>query len=180
MTKIPEILYPLVAKSILREDQILTYWKDTRIYIFPPGSSLTVNYIPRVGYVYIVFAIQLGKVRDWDSGDQLITDDYGFWHRHGQMRWHWDPGTESVYDFEYPEFLEVTEDDPLQLEFVNGTAFTIIHDYSIFILECTKEAWPRVTQYLKGVFNFFYALGGMEARDVEKAFSKLLKEGKGR
>lgn len=176
MTKIPEILYPLVAKGVgtAREDQILTYWKDTRIYIFPAGSSLTVTYTPRVGYMFLVFAIQLGKVRDYDTGDQLITDDYGFWHRHGQMRWHWDPGVESVYNFEYPEFLEVTEEDPLELEFVNNSGLNIIHDYSIFILECSKGSWPKLTRYLKGIYNFFYGLGGMETKDVSKAFAKLL------
>jgi len=96
--RIPELLLPLVAKGIVDPEraQVLTFWHDTMLFIFPPSARVTVTYRPRTGYVYLVFGMTMGKVRDYDTGDVLTTDDYGFWHRHSQMRWHWDPGVESV------------------------------------------------------------------------------------
>jgi len=154
--RIPELLFPLVSKGIVREEQILTYWKDTMLFILPAGARLTLTYKPREGFVY------MGRPRDYITGNILTTDDYGFWHRHGQMRWHWDPAVESIYEYEYPYFLEITRDDPLEMEFYNDTAVTVIQDISVFLLECSRENWPIVKQYLKGIFNMFYKAGAEE------------------
>jgi hypothetical protein len=157
--KIPEILFPLVSKGVVREEPLLTYWKDTLLYTFDPGARKIVTYKPREGYVYLVFGMTFGRPRDFNTGDVLTTDDYGFWHRHSAMRWHWDPATESVYEHEYPYLLLVTEDDPLEMEFVNNTGLTVIQDFSIFLLECSEEHWPKVQQYLKGLFKTLYEKG---------------------
>jgi len=158
--RIPELLLPLVAKGIVRGEQILTFWHDTMLLIFPPGARVLLSYAPRPGYVYLCFGITMGKPRDYDTGDVLTTDDYGFWHRHSQMRWHWDPAVESIYEFEYPHFLEITEEDPAELEFYNNTGLTVIQDFSIWLFECHKKHWPLVRRYLRGLFKFFYEKGG--------------------
>jgi hypothetical protein len=75
------------------------------------------------------------------------------------MRWHWDPAVESIYEYEYPHWLEVTRDDPAELEFYNNTGLTVIQDFSIWIFECALEHWPIVRQYLKGLFRTFYEKG---------------------
>jgi len=167
--RVPELLFPLVAKGIVDEKNVLTFWHDTMLLIFPPGARLTMTYRPRTGYVYLVWRMTMGKVRDFDTGDVLTTDDYGFWHRHGQMRWHWDPGVESIYEVEYPHWLEVTEEDPVELEFYNDTGLTVIQDFSIWIFECSEERWEKyVKPYVKGVYNLFTALGGLDVKDVAK------------
>jgi len=51
------------------------------LLIFPPGARVLLSYTPRPGYVYLCFGITMGKPRDFDTGDVLTTDDYGFWHR---------------------------------------------------------------------------------------------------
>jgi len=116
---------------------------------------MVVTYKPREGYVYLVWSLTMGKPRDYATGDVLTTDDYGFWHRHSQLRWHWDPLVESLYEFEHPHWLEVTEQDPVELEFVNNTTLTVIQDFTLWILECAKLHQPIVRDYLKGVYNFF-------------------------
>ena len=157
--KIPEMLYPLTMKGIAREDQLLTYWHDAMIIILPSGGTLTITYRPREDYIYLVFGMTLGKVRDYDTGDVLTTDDYGFWHRHSQMRWHWNPGVEAIYEFAEPQLLKVTRDDPLELEFYNNTGLKVIQDINIHLFECSKQTWPLVERYLKGIYNLFSWMG---------------------
>jgi len=168
--RIPEILTPLVAKGVAKEpEQVLTFWHDTMLMIFPPGARLTMIYRPREGYRYLIFGVTMGKVRDYETGDTLTTDDYGFWHRHSQMRWHWDPGVESIYEFEYPQWIEVTRDDPCEFEFYNDTGLTIIQDFSVWLFECGEAQWRQyVKPYLKGWYNLFTALGKLKVEEAVK------------
>jgi hypothetical protein len=130
------------------------------LFIIPPGARFTITYRPREGYVYLIFAITFGRPRDYATGDVLTTDDYGFWHRHGQIRWHWDPMVESLYEVDpYPLWCECTVDDPHEMLIYNNTGLTVIQDVSIWIFECAEEHWPIVQQYLKGLFKTFYEKG---------------------
>ena len=61
--RIPELLFPLVAKGTVRGEQILTFWHDTMLLIFPPGAHVLLSYTPRPGYVYLCFGITMGKPR---------------------------------------------------------------------------------------------------------------------
>ena len=168
--RIPEILTPLVAKGITRlPEQVLTFWHETLLFVFPPGARVTLTYAPRPGYMYLVFGMTMGKVRDFATGDVLTTDDYGFWHRHGQMRFHWDPGVESIYDFEYPHWLELTEEDPAELAFYNNTGLTVIQDFSIWLFECGAPQWrEHVVPYLKGHYMLFDTIGRMSEAELRK------------
>jgi len=168
-----------VAKGITRlPDQVLTFWHDTLMMVWPPTipypQSLT--YRPRTGYMYLVFGMTMGKVRDFATGDTLTTDDYYFEHRHGQMRWHKDPGVESIYDFEYPHWLEITAEDPVEMRFYNNTGLSIIQDFSIWMFECGTEQWKEhVLPYLKGHYNLFSALGKMSEEELRVALGTLKK-----
>ena len=159
--RIPEILLPLCANGIVGErSQILTFWHETLLLIFPAGMPpFTLTYRPREDFMYLVFGMTMGRPRDYVTGDILTTDDYGFWHRHSQMRWHWDPATESIYEFEYPHWLEVTRDDPAEMEFYNNTGRTVIQDFSIWMLECSRNNWVIVQQYLRGIFKEHFDRG---------------------
>lgn len=163
MTEIqfPEILIPLIARDITRvPEQILTFWHDTYLYIFPPGAQVTVTYRPRPGFLYLVFGMTMGKPRDFATGDTLTTDDYGFYHEHPQMKWHWDPATESIYDFDYPHWLEVTDDKPVTLSFYNNSGLTIIQDFSIWLFECGELQWTKhAVPYLRGLYRTAYEKG---------------------
>lgn len=146
-------------RGIFKEDSVLVYWHDAMILILPDGSTTTVTYRPREDYIYLIFSLTMGRPRDYDTGDVLTTDDYGFWHRHSQMRWHWNPGIEAIYEFKEPQFLKVTRDDAFELEFANNTGLTVIHDLNIHILECSKNSWKTVERYLRGIANTFYEKG---------------------
>ncbi len=165
----PEILIPLIARDVVKQnDQLLTFWHDTLYYIFPPGTDITITYRPRVGYQYLVFGMTLGRVRDFATGNVLATDDYGFWHSHAQMRHHWDPGVESIYEFDYPHWLEITDLLPLSLRFVNNTGLTIIQDFSIWLFECPTGAWTKyAVPYLKGIYQTAYEQG---IKKIDKEF----------
>ena len=160
----PETLIPLIARDVVKpNDQVLKFWHDTVLYVFPPGANVTIQYTPRIGYKYLVFGMTLGPVRDFTTGDQLTTDDYGFFHEHSQMRWHWDPGVESIYEFDYPHWLEVTDIDPVTLRFYNNTARTIIQDFSIWLFECPEGSWIKyVVPYLKGIYRKEFEKGLVE------------------
>ena len=159
--RIPDLLVPLVAKGVTRlPEQVLTFWRDSLLLTFDPGTTQTLTYTPRAGHVYLIIGITMGKVRDFATGDTLTTDDYGFKHRHGQMRWHTDYGVESVYEFTYPQWLEVTTQDPLEMEFFNNSALKIIQDFSIWIYDCGVEQWrDHVLPYLKGLYRLAYDKG---------------------
>ena len=159
--RIPELLLPLVAKDVVRPGEgVLTFWHDTMIVIIPDGGRLLLTYKPRKGYVYLVFDLTMGRPRDHDTGDVLVTDDYGFWHRHGQMRWHWNPGVESVYEFGEPQFLVVTEEDPLEMGFYNNSGVTVVQDITVWLFECGEKHWSLVARYLRGLFRALYDRGG--------------------
>ena len=157
----PEILIPLIARDIARpNDQVLRFWHDTLMYIFPPGTDIIITYAPRSGYKYLVFGLTMGRVRDFATGNVLTTDDYGFYHEHPQMRYHWDPGVESIYDHDYPHWLEVTAEMPVSLRFYNNTALTIIQDFSTWMFECGTEQWKKhVVPYLRGIYQTAYEKG---------------------
>lgn len=169
--RVPELLFPLAMKDIVTGDQVLTYWHDAVIIILPPTGTLTLTYRPRQDYYYLVFSLAMGTPRDFATGNALITDDYGFWHRHSQMRWHWNPGVESVYNFEEPEFLLCTRDDPVELEFINNSPLTVIHDINIHIFECSVERWPIVRDYLRGLHKFVNLFNILD--DISKDMIKL-------
>lgn len=152
---IPQLLFPLCMRGIFREEPILTYWHDAMIMTYPDGSRATITYQPRQDYIFLVFSLTMGRPRDFATGDVLTTDDYGFWHRHSQMRWHWNPAVEAIYLWKEPQFLKVTREDPLELEFTNNTGLTVIQDLNIHIFECSKTNWPFVEKYLRGIAKTF-------------------------
>jgi len=82
----------------------------------------------------------------------------------------------SIYEFEYPHFLEITEEDPEELEFYNNTDLTVIQDFSIWLFECHMKHLPLVRRYLKGLFNLFYWFGGVEPMEVGKLLKAKKKE----
>jgi len=76
---------------------------------------------------------------------------------------------------EYPHWLEVTEDDPVELSFYNNTGLTVIQDFSIWIFECALDHWPIVQRYLRGLYNLFSFLGGLPTPLDVKTVKELLK-----
>jgi len=93
VTKDEEYVYDLTVEGshIFVDACGLLMLHNTMLLIFPPGARATLTYRPREGYVYLVFGMTMGRVRDYETGDTLTTDDYGFWHRHCVPPW------ESVY-----------------------------------------------------------------------------------
>jgi len=156
-----ELLIPLISANYPEESPYLRFWHDTRVMIFPPNTSFTMVWNPPEGKTYIVFAITMGKPRDYYTGDVLVTDDFGFYHRHDpQMVWHWDPCVESIYEIEqYPHYLEVERGTPLDLYFYNNLDITVIWDFSVWLFECRDEDLPKVRRYLRGLFNLLYKEG---------------------
>jgi len=143
------------------------------MFIWPPATVIpypqTFTYAPRPGYKYLVFGMTMSRVRDFATGDTLTTDDYGFYHRHGQMKYHWDPGVESIYEFNYPHWLEITTEDPVEMVFYNNTGLTIIQDFSIWMFECGTEQWREyVLPYLKGHYKLFDTIGKMSEAELRK------------
>jgi len=163
--RLPELLLPLVTKGVLGpgEEQVLTFWHETIIVVLPDGARLVMTYRPRERYVYVVFGITMGTPRDYDTGDELITDDYGFWHRHSQMRWHWNPGVESIHRSGEPLFLVLTQEDPMELEFYNNSGRTVIQDITIWLWECSEQRWELVRRYLRGLLDLLLGRGGRTA-----------------
>ena len=153
--RVPDPLLPLVMKGVLEPgaEQVLTFTHDTIIVILPDGAKLLMTYRPDKGYVWLVFGITMGTPRDYDTGDELVTDDYGFWHRHSQMEWHWNPGVESIYRFGEPLFLKLTYEDPMELEFYNESGRTVIQDITIWMYKCSERRWGLVEQYLRALLE---------------------------
>lgn len=159
---IPELLIPLIHLGLLGETPAETpfrFWHDTILVTTPPGANFMITVMPRAGYVYLVFGLTMGTPLDVATGNAVVTDQYGFYHSHAQMRMHWDPAVESIYEFDYPQFLEVSDATPLAYQIYNNTAMTIQQDFSTWLYEFPKGKWPLLHRYLRGVFNFFYSEG---------------------
>lgn len=161
MPSLFELLIPLISANYPTESPYLRFWHDTRVMIFPPNFAFPMVWNPPEGKTYIVFALTMGKPRDFYTGDVLVTDDFGFWHRHDpQMVWHWDPCVESIYDVEqYPHYLEVERGTPLDLYFYNNLGITIMWDVSVWFFECWTRDLAKIRQYFRGIFNMLYKEG---------------------
>lgn len=145
--KVPEILYPLVRAGLLK------LWHDTSVNTFPPGARLSVSWAPTGRVVYLVFGMTFGHPRDVATGNVLTTPLFGFWHKHPEMLWHWDPMVESVYLYRHPHLLKVTRNTPIELEWYNNTLFTISQDVTIWLFEVTEDDWETVQAYFDGILN---------------------------
>lgn len=169
MPRIPELYLPLIEEGYLK------YFKDTMVLIMPSGTSIALRYAPTRSMVYVCFGLTFGRPRDFANGDVLISDDYGFFHKGGvmgrkreAMRWHWDPAVESIYMFEYPLHLVLTETKPLTMDFVNnavdnitGEPITIIQDMSTWLFECDVDEYAIIKWYFLGFSFLGKLLGGI-------------------
>jgi len=166
MPSLFEILIPLISADYPDEAPYLKFWHDTRVLVFPPNLTFPMTWNPPEGKTYIVFALTMGSPRDYFTGDILVTDDFGFYHRHDpSMIYHWDPAVESIYAVEqYPHYMEIERGTPLDLLFYNNLDVTIIWDVSVWFFECSDEDLPRVRRYLRGIFNMLYAAGEEPSR----------------
>jgi len=173
-----EIFIPLISAEYPKEYAKLKFWHDTSIMIFPPGVRLLIQWRPPKGKIYIIFAITFGKPRDYATKEVVITDAFGFWHRHDpQMVWHWDPAVESIYLVEtYPHYLEVERGTPIDLYFVNDTDMTIVWDFSIWIFECLEADLPLIRQYFRGILNTCLLLGKIKPEEIVEFVKKVLKK----
>ena len=162
-----EIFIPLITARYPQEAPKLRFWRDSEILILGANSSYSTTWNPPQGREYYVFGLTFGRLRDWDTGDVLISDDIGVWHRHDpQMVWHLDLAVESLYEFSYPHYLEVERGTPIDLYFYNNTGLTIIWDYSIWIFESKVEDSEDIRKYVKGYFNLFRALGEVRVGEI--------------
>lgn len=156
---IPEILLPLIARNVVSPEGLLIPLRDSFIYEFDDGVESTVEYTPDALRVWLVYGMTCGIPRDVNTGDALTTDEYGFWMRHGQMTWHFNPAVESSYVAPVGHWLELTRGEPLTILFQNHSGLTIIQDFTVWILEAKTEKWEVVSRYLRGIFRERYALG---------------------
>jgi len=166
--RIPELYLPLIESGLLK------FWHETIVLISPPGFTFVMRYAPTRGMVYLCFGLTMGRPRDFATGDVLVTNDYGFYHMGGvmgrkreAMKWHLDPMVESIYLYEYPHHLWMTETKPMTMEFFNnavdpvtGVPITVFHDFSAWIFECNVDEYEIVKMYFAG-FGFLGKLFGM-------------------
>lgn len=160
MPSLYEILLPLISARYPHEHAKVKFWKDSNILIFPANSDLSMTWRPPQGKIYIVYALTFGKPRDYNTGDIIITNEFGFYHRHDpQMIWHWDPAVESVFDVEqYPLYLEVERGTPMDFYFYNNTSYKIIWDFSVWLLEAKIEDLDFIRSYIRDYIEQFREL----------------------
>lgn len=159
---------------------VCSFLHETAYYIIPPFFDLTLRWGPaEEDKVYLIFALSFGKPRNYVTGEVVYTDEIGFWHRGRNMLLHWDPLVESITGIVYPHITPATKEDPFEIRFVNRTEFPVIMDVSVWFFSYTKKDHERMLELLRGVANLFRLFGRLGFEDLEAAFKKLLRMGRG-
>jgi len=138
MVAIPPPLQTLIATGIG------VYVHDTYDVSFPPGVVVPLAWAPQSGMVYIVFGITYGRPLDPATNTFIYSSLFGFSHSHPQMRLHWDPAVISLYDYEYPHYLEVTSSVPVSITIMNLLAITIRWDFTLHYIQIRQGFLPFV------------------------------------
>ena len=169
-----EVPFPSIFCWLLGKCQ---FYHVTAYYILPPGLDTTVYWYPEEGdKVQLIFSVTFGKPRDYSTGEVVLTDEAGFWHRGQGMRLHWDPLVESIMGIVYPHITPATKDNPLEIRFINRTTRTIIMDVSIWIFEYHKKDYEDFLRFARGFVNFFSLFGAASSpEEVEKVLRELRK-----
>jgi len=147
---------------------------NTAFYIIPPGLDVTILWYPEEeDKVQLIFALSFGRPRNYLTGEVVISDEVGFWHRGSGMKLHWDPLTESIFQIVYPHITPATKENPFEVRFVNRTNTIVIMDVSIWIFEYHKKDYEEFLEFTRGFVNFFRLFG--RAKTVEEAEAILKK-----
>lgn len=148
-----EVPFPNVLCWLLGKCE---FWHDTAYYILPPGLDLTIRWGPaEPDKVFLIFALTFGRPRDYATGEVVITDEVGFWHRGQGMKLHWDPLVESIVQTVYPHLTPATKENPFEIRFVNRTERAIIMDASVWVFEYYREDFEDFKKFLRGLVSFF-------------------------
>jgi len=156
MVQIPPPLEALIAT------RRGVYIHDTVEFIFSPGSSLLLSWAPRSGMVYAVFGMTFSKAVNVATDQQIYTGLFGFWHTHSMIREHWDPALASLMDYEYPHYLEVLVDDPVEIRVINNSGLIIRWDATIHYVELREENLP----FLRRLWLQWMGISEEEARKI--------------
>jgi len=150
------------------------FYHSSAFYIIPPGLDVTILWYPEEeDKVQLIFALSFGRPRNYLTGEVVISDEVGFWHRGSGMKLHWDPLTESIFQIVYPHITPATKENPFEVRFVNRTNTIVIMDVSIWIFEYHKKDYEEFLEFTRGFVNFFRLFG--RAKTVEEAEAILKK-----
>jgi len=159
--------------QIAADQQLGAFFHDQFKVTFPPRAKLELDYAPpSEGVVWVTFAMTFGD---------MLESSLEIWHYSGdgRMKRHWDPAWYSLgigASFEYPLWIYVTTAEPHVLEMENITDDYVTADVCIWMYEFTKTNFEKFRRFLKGIYNFFYMIGGMDLEELDAL--KALLEGK--
>ena len=159
-------------KALLMYDVRARAWRDTVVGTYPTGTDTTISWEPPKDRVYFVYGIVLGKPRESLTGVQITGDDFKLYLWHKQMRQHRAPGVESIYDFPYGTWLEVTSKNKLFLQIVNDYTETVMHDFTILVVDVGERGAETIRRLLQGYFNWLYFWGGFLPLEIDEMVRK--------
>jgi hypothetical protein len=132
----------------------------TAYYVVPPSFDLTLYWAPEEeDKVQLIFALTFGPPRDLYTGEVVLTDQVGFWHRGRGMGLHWDPLVPSVVSTVYPHVTPATREDPFVIRFVNRTRRAVVIDVSVWVLEYHRRDYEEFLEMARGLANLLRLLG---------------------
>jgi hypothetical protein len=156
------------------------FYHFTAYWIIPAGLDVTILWRPEEeDKVQLIFALSFGKPRDYVTGEEVYTDEIGFWHRGQGMKLHWDPLVESLMGIVYPHITPATKENPFEVRFVNRSSSTIVLDVSIWILEYHKKDYEDFLTFVRGVAKLFMLIDNIVTLEPEQieAVKRALKLG---
>ena len=155
MTKIPDILVPLIFKFNMKR------WSDTFAFIVPPKTEfVTVERTPE-NKAIINYYIKLGRPRIYNPatgtlGDIITSDEVGFFRMSEQVKWHDVPFVESIYDEGYGD-MTITGGKQYECTYMvyNYTPHYVYIEGTSFLLEFSIDNLEDVKKYFRGIADFF-------------------------
>lgn len=177
---LPDTLFlPLLTAGTFKDEPILKPYRLAGQVTLAPGASTTVTTIqpPSEGKVWFIYNITFGIARVVPALLPISTDQFIITLEHNQIvKTSIASGLESVYNYEWPQWIECRKDIPLQVQVTNNTALTITQDASFSIYECSLDNSSVVRRYLKGFASLFYFFGAYSTKQIKEIITGQYKQ----
>ncbi|RLE85095.1 MAG: hypothetical protein DRJ41_01925 [Thermoprotei archaeon] len=172
---IPQFMFPLIQRGICK------YTHVTFTIVVEPGTtSLPLMLLTPVGWIYRVFGITYGRVRDNETKEPIISNLTYVSMSHSRMMLpHDDPAMESLYH-DTPHVMDISRlpEETFYMNFVNKhTSFTMLWDLTLHCLgfeERHKDIVELYTMVMDPYVLFLYD-GGYSPEEIKRGILEVAK-----
>ena len=162
------LLNPLHPGTIFLQKKLGVQAVSTTQFTMPPNSTFTYLIVPGSGIIWLNVIGSVSPPRDAATGNPVISPLIYVYNRHSMIVSALiNFGLESEFRSPWAGEIDIKVNDPMVSTLVNGTALTIIVDFTFAIIEIAEENYDKYMRLWNGLYNLEMLLGGLKDTDIE-------------